>query len=109
MTLFSQPFLDEHMKSDVPIDSIRNVLKRTFGAFEVPGSQKYSEPWKNINQRTYTRSRYYRDGISFSALRLPSSDYSLVLVSVCLQLVPWLFKAKSRTLLFADNKVDALN
>ena len=60
MTLFSQPFLDEHMKSDVPIDSIRNVLKRTFGAFEVPGSQKYSEPWKTLTVANASSLRYYR-------------------------------------------------
>ena len=109
MTLFSQPFLDEHMKSDVPIDSIRNVLKRTFGAFEVPGSQKYSEPWKTLTvaQRVIARdiiARHKFLGLAFAILRLPSGFGKRLTVISAMAI-----QGEKPHAIVCDNKVDALN
>ena len=109
MTLFPQSFVDEHMTSDASIDSVHAVLKRAFGAFEVPGSQKYSEPWKvlTVEQRVIARdiiSRHKFLGLAFAVLRLPSG-FGKRLTTITAMAI----QAEKPHAIVCDSKVDALN
>ena len=109
MVLFPQAFVDENVKSDASIDSVCSVLKRTFSAFEVPGSQKYSEPWKvlTVAQRVIARdivSRHKFLGLAFAVLRLPSG-FGKRLTTITAMAI----QAENPHIIVCDSRFDALN